>query len=83
MMAAELMTGLQSRHRQDCHLIWRRSKSWLKQSVSLYTLRFTDPAFPRLLPTTADARSTYAEGSASGSSRGGAFPRSWKIIGCP
>ena len=75
--AAELMTGLPRSVIEKIASLDMDEIEDLAETVgvSLYTLRFSDPAFSRLLEMPREARSTYAEAAIVGNSRGGAtFP---------
>ena len=77
MDAAELMTGLPKSVIEKIATLDMDEIDDLAESVgvSLYTLRFSDPAFTRLLQMPREARSTYAEAAIASKSRGGAtFP---------
>lgn len=77
MDAAELMTGLPKSVIKKIATLDMDEIEELAETVgvSLYTLRFSDPAFSRLLEMPREARSTYAEAAIVGNSRGGAtFP---------
>ncbi len=77
MEAAELMTGLPKAAIEKIASLDMDEIEELAETVgvSLYTLRFSDPAFARLLQMPREARSTYAEAAIVGNSRGGAtFP---------
>jgi len=83
--AAELMTGLPRSAIDRIAALDMDEIEELAETIgiSLYTLRLTDPALNRLIQMPRDAKSTYAEATLVGNSRGGAtFPvRSWKIAG--
>ena len=75
--AAELMTGLPKSVIDKIATLDMDEIDELAETVgvSLYTLRFSDPVFIRLLQMPRDARSTYAEAALAGNNRGGAtFP---------
>lgn len=75
--AAELMTGLPKTVIEKIATLDMDEIDELAETVgvSLYTLRFSDPAFTRLLQMPREARSTYAEAAIAGNSRGGStFP---------
>jgi flagellar transcriptional activator FlhD len=75
--AAELMTGVPKSVIDKIATLDMEEIEELAETVgvSLYTLRFTDPAFTRLLQMPRDARSTYAEAALVSNTRGGAtFP---------
>jgi flagellar transcriptional activator FlhD len=75
--AAELLTGLPKSVIQKIASLDMDEIEELAETVgvSLYTLRFSDPAFSRLLQMPREARSTYVEAAIAGNSRGGAtFP---------
>lgn len=75
--AAELMTGLPKTVIEKIATLDMDEIDDLAETVgvSLYTLRFSDPAFTRLLQMPREARSTYAEAAIAGNSRGGStFP---------
>jgi len=75
--AAELMTGLPKTVIEKIATLDMGEIDELAETVgvSLYTLRFSDPAFTRLLQMPREARSTYAEAAIAGNSRGGStFP---------
>lgn len=75
--AAELMTGLSKPVIDKIATLDMDEIEELAETVgvSLYTLRFSDSVFTRLLQLPRDARSTYAEATLAGNSRGGAtFP---------
>lgn len=75
--AAELMTGLPKSVIDKIANLDMDEIDELAETVgvSLYTLRFPDPVFSRLLQMPRDARSTYAEAMLASSSRGDvAFP---------
>lgn len=75
--AAELMTGVPKSVIDKIATLDMEEIEELAETVgvSLYTLRFTDPAFSRLLQMPRDARSTYAEAALVSNTRGGAtFP---------
>jgi len=77
MDAAELMTGLPRSVIEKIASLDMDEIEELAETVgvSLYTLRFSDPAFTRLLQMPREVRSTYAEATIAGNSRGGAtFP---------
>ena len=75
--AAELMTGLSKPVIDKIATLDMEEIEELAETVgvSLYTLRFTDPAFTRLLQMPRDARSTYAEAALVSNTRGGAGRR--------
>lgn len=75
--AAELMTGLPKTVIEKIATLDMDEIDDLAETVgvSLYTLRLNDPAFTRLLQMPREARSTYAEATIAGNSRGGStFP---------
>lgn len=75
--AAELLTGLPKSVIDKIAMLDMEEIDELAETVgvSLYTLRFSDPAFSRLLQMPRDAKSTYAEAALVGNTRGGAtFP---------
>ena len=75
--AAELMTGLSKPVIDKIATLDMEEIEQLAETVgvSLYTLRFSDSVFTRLLQLPPDARSTYAEATLAGNVRGGAtFP---------
>jgi len=75
--AAELMTGVPKSVIDKIATLDMEEIEELAETVgvSLYTLRFSDPTFTRLLQMPRDARSTYAEAALVSNSRGGAtFP---------
>jgi len=77
MDAAELMTGLPRSVIEKIASLDMDEIEELAETVgvSLYTLRFSDPAFTRLLQMPREVRSTYAEAAIAGNFRGGAtFP---------
>jgi flagellar transcriptional activator FlhD len=82
--AAELMTGLSKPVIDKIATLDMEEIEELATTVgvSLYTLRFTDSVFARLLQLPPDARSTYAGDAGGQQSWRRYFPlRSWKIIG--
>ncbi len=75
--AAELMTGVPKSVIDKIATLDMEEIEELAETVgvSLYTLRFSDPTFTRLLQMPRDARSTYAEAALVSNTRGGAtFP---------
>lgn len=75
--AAELMTGLSKPVIDKIATLDMEEIEALAETVgvSLYTLRFSDSVFTRILQLPRDARSTYVEATLAGNSRGGAtFP---------
>ena len=75
--AAELMTGVPKSVIDKIATLDMEEIEELAETVgvSLYTLRFSDPMFTRLLQMPRDARSTYAEAALVSNTRGGAtFP---------
>ncbi len=75
--AAELMTGLPRSVIERIASLDMEEIEELAETIgiSLYTLRLSDPAFNRLLQMPRDAKSTYAEATLAGKSRGGVtFP---------
>jgi len=75
--AAELMTGLSKPVIDKIATLDMEEIEQLAETVgvSLYTLRFSDSVFARLLQLPPDARSTYAEATLAGNGRGGStFP---------
>jgi len=75
--AAELMTGLPRSAIDRIASLDMDEIDELAETIgiSLYTLRLSDPALNRLIQMPRDAKSTYAEATLVGNSRGGAtFP---------
>ncbi|MFY9330032.1 MAG: hypothetical protein WAO76_18740 [Georgfuchsia sp.] len=75
--AAELMTGVPKSVIDKIATLDMEEIEELAETVgvSLYTLRFSDPMFTRLLQMPRDARSTYAEAALVSNTRGSAtFP---------
>ncbi len=75
--AAELMTGVPKSVIDKIATLDMEEIEELAETVgvSLYTLRFSDPTFTRLLQMPRDARSTYTEAALVSNTRGGAtFP---------
>lgn len=75
--AAELLTGFPKSVIDKIATLDMEEIDELAETVgvSLYTLRFSDPAFSRLLQMPRNAKSTYAEAALVGNTRGGAtFP---------